>query len=114
MNRQEVYDRVKKHLLTQNRKSMNESGDICVYRGPDNLRCAIGALISDEAYHTGLEGMIAHERSVENALNASGIMVETTEDRDLLSDLQSIHDIYEPFQWPDKLKDRAYSYGLNP
>ncbi len=43
---QEVYSQVRKHLLTQKMKSIEE-GKGCVYRGPDGLMCAAGCLISD-------------------------------------------------------------------
>lgn len=53
---QEVFDRVVKHLLTQNKVSFaskngdSKNGDICAYRGAGGLMCAVGCLIPDNLY----------------------------------------------------------------
>lgn len=51
---QETFDRVAKHLLKQNKKSVN--GTQCMYRSSDGLQCALGCLIPDELYVPSLEG----------------------------------------------------------
>jgi len=48
-------DAIVAHLLDQGRPSVNESGD-CLYRGPDGLMCALGALISPSLYQPYMEG----------------------------------------------------------
>ena len=56
MNRQEVFDKVAIHLLTQNAKALN-SGGLCVYKTPNGLRCAVGCLIPDghDALNSGAD-----------------------------------------------------------
>ena len=58
MTPQEAFETVAKHLLAQGRPSKNEKG-MCVYRGPDGLKCAVGALIPDEAYDPRMEDIYA-------------------------------------------------------
>jgi hypothetical protein len=54
MTNQEVFDTVVTHLLAQGVKSESETG--CMYRGPHNLKCAVGCLIPDELYDSIIEG----------------------------------------------------------
>ena len=54
MNDQDVFDRVATHLLTQKRRSTNQS--IPLYRDDRGNKCAIGCLIDDEHYNPILEG----------------------------------------------------------
>jgi len=91
MDQQDVFNRVVAHAREQGRRSMLSTGS-CAYRGEDGTKCFIGALITDEAYYWRLEcqGVSSHE--VHEALAASGVIVETTEDRNLCSRLQTIHD----------------------
>jgi len=64
----------------------------CAYRGEDGTKCFIGALITDEAYDWRLEcqGVSSHE--VAQALRGSGVDMQTTEDFNLCTRLQAIHD----------------------
>lgn len=52
---QEIFSKVATHLLTQKRKS-TDAGGTCKYRGPNDLKCAIGCLIGDNEYHPMMEG----------------------------------------------------------
>lgn len=44
---QELFDKATTAILQQGCRSVNPAGQ-CRYRGPNNLKCAIGHLISDE------------------------------------------------------------------
>lgn len=56
MNNQEFFDRAVTHLFRQGRQSRATDGSgSCLYRGPDNTRCAIGAFIPDELYSRVIE-----------------------------------------------------------
>lgn len=46
MTNQEAFDIVVRHLRAQGAKS--EIGCTCLYRGPAGMKCAIGALLTDE------------------------------------------------------------------
>lgn len=58
MNAQEVLNRVTKHLFDQGIASVGsveDQGEICVYRSPNGLTCAVGCLIPDDAYTQNME-----------------------------------------------------------
>lgn len=112
---QEIFDRVAVHLLTQNKKSERPVSAQCLYRGPFDLKCAIGALIKDEVYSHDLEGHRANIFTVRKALKRSGVPVdvESEEDAKFLTDLQDIHDLWEVTMWPRMLRETAQMYGLN-
>lgn len=46
--KQELFDRISKHLLKQNERSAEHIGGACRYRGDNGLKCAVGAIIPDK------------------------------------------------------------------
>jgi len=106
MTIQELFSRVRAHLLSQGRKSTSVGGDVCLYRGEGNLRCAIGCLIPDEMYSTDLEGKLA---DAEIILNLCGLEPDQA---GLAFSLQSAHDHALVCQWPAKLAEVARVFGL--
>ena len=116
MDQQDVFNRVVAHARQQGRRSMLPTGS-CAYRGEDGTKCFIGALITDEAYYWRLEcqGVSSHE--VLEALAASGVIVETTDEMVFCSRLQTIHDgsgIHgdTPRQWEDNFRATARQFDL--
>jgi hypothetical protein len=111
MNRQEIFDKVAVHLLTQGCKSEGkkpDGGTDCLYRGPNGEMCAAGCLISDEQYNPKMEGNsfreIAHELPEFMSDNeATGFVMA----------LQLIHDCDHPDEWLESLKNTALKYNLN-
>lgn len=102
LDRQEVFNRVVTHLRKQGeRSSLEEDSRICLYRGPNGLKCAIGGLIADEHYSSMIESQGVEHPKVVEALKASGIPVDDTMFTDLtfLRALQRIHDFSEPSEW---------------
>lgn len=98
---QEIFDKVATHLATQGKKSLGPMGG-CLYRSPDGCMCAVGCLITDEAYQESMEGWCVSEVGFRNAIEQSGIEY-TVENLRLLSSLQSIHDVNEVAEWKTKL-----------
>ena len=127
-DKQEIFDTVAVHLLTQNAKSLagnkaikNTSfEDNCLYRNDFGQKCAIGCLIPDELYDTGLEYHSAYEL-VQLATDLIDdpeifkpfIVWDTPEVRDLLCDLQGVHDVEKIEDWPTELARVAFEYKLN-
>ena len=119
MNTLEVFNKVEANLLAQGVRSIRKSliSDMCAYRGAGGLRCAVGCLIKDEAYHKGLEGiaMWADEKEedrqmlLEEALIKSGIDLNSTMTH-MLSDLQSLHDTVKPKVWKQRLQNLRVKY----
>lgn len=116
MNRQRTYDLVRDHLTHQNAKSVGpddymgkEEG--CLFRGPNGLRCAIGALIPDELITPELNSRSVM-RLPPSILEFIG--VNNHSDRGFLAELQYIHDSWNPECWPQALYEFAMGYGLRP
>jgi hypothetical protein len=107
---QEIFNRVVAHLLRQNDRSTDING-LCAYRGGDGLMCAVGCLISDEAYDPSFEGMSAQLPRVVVALEKSGITVTDDLER-LLVRLQELHDITPVESWKSTLAKIATEFNL--
>jgi len=120
MTKQEIYTKVRNHLLSQGAKSMlpRSSNDFqaqCAYRGEEGRSCAAGCLIPDENYHPGLESFSATSPGVAAAMGY--LWGERTQEQDeqlhLIRELQVIHDTFHPCNWRERLDMVAESYGLS-
>lgn len=113
MNKQEIYDKVKAHLLAQGRRALRPgSKRACVYRAPNGDKCAAGVLIADEHYSEDLEGKPAYcNFDVNYALRKSDVPEECLS---FVGELQTIHDTAPVGVWREKLEALARRKGLNP
>lgn len=118
---QEIFDIVAEHLLTQNAKSVvvapstgHGATPICVYHGPGKLRCAVGALISEEQYEEAMEGQNVEGLFLTYTDNLRSCGLISIEHEQLLDDLQNIHDCAPVSEWPYKLHTASIEWGLNP
>ena len=113
INRQDVFNKIKNHLLSQDKRSVIDKGTrrLCAYRGDNDLSCAIGCLIPDTMYYEDLEGMGVCDEPVLVILKTCKI---PTDDKslNLLNHLQEMHDGDPPAQWENSLKRIATQYGL--
>ena len=99
----EIFDKVKTHLLAQGERALE--GSMCVYHAQSGLKCAVGCLITEEAYIEALEGDTidtADDLGLRAALEASGISLDRTT-INMLFRLQSIHDNVYPPDWVNEL-----------
>lgn len=102
---QEVFDQVATHLLTQMKRSMDDSLTGCLYRGEEDLKCAAGCLISDEEYSKEFE-----DKDWDDLIKFK--MVPKSH-QTLIRDLQLVHDQYiRVDDWYEKLKHLATDHGL--
>lgn len=105
MTRQQMFSKVAKHLLKQNKVCKKRVGD-CLYRGPKGMKCAIGALIPNKLYQKefedigDLETIIDHIPTIHKLFGGRKHLK-------FLQDLQEIHDDFLPEDWPKKLKEFA-------
>lgn len=114
MTRQEIFDKVALHLLTQGKRSENEYG--CMYRGDEGRMCAAGCLIKEEDYDNDLENKIVSADDVYEALTCSGVFERDIYDQEkveLLLKLQDMHDTRNPDIWAIKLRDAAEKFGIS-
>ena len=110
-----VIDTVTEHLLKQNAKSVSPKGagvtGQCAYRGLNGHKCAIGVLISDDAYTETINTLAVSHPFVADALERSGYNVSNDHKLlELLKELQTIHDSIDPFKWKSTLQERRKSW----
>lgn len=95
---EEVFEYIRNHLLTQNRKSTDINGN-CMYKNEQGLKCAAGCLIPDDMYYPDLE-YIKWDSLVTRKLVPEGHM-------ELIQEMQRIHDDNDSITWElalDKLE----------
>lgn len=120
---QQVFDKVAKHLLTQNARSVRKTPDEdycdagedqCAYRGDDGKMCAVGCLISDEEYTPYFEGMFVFYvvMNLHQWSHDSDIPYDVRARIALLTRLQFIHDSIAPALWSSCLAACANKFGL--
>lgn len=106
MNNQEAFDIMVKHLRKQGRRCMADKK--CLYRGPDGMKCAVGALIPDSHYDPEMESGGAAEDIAGNYRIPEWDGIETA----LLSNMQDVHDSFDPSDWERKFAAVAADFGL--
>lgn len=109
LSRQEIFDKVAAHLLSQMKRSQNSTG--CAYRGADDTKCAVGCLIPDALYSPDMElkRVWTLFRAFPDAMVASGL---SEADSQFLDQLQSVHDVNEPKYWRGELAALAARHQL--
>jgi len=126
LTNQEIFTRVKRHLLKQKCQAKALGG--CRYRTSDDLKCAVGCLIPKKLYKTEIEGLVigdwstthgeTDEENIElgqkenllfKILRKIGI---TKQNHRLLAVLQCVHDESDPNSWADRLKEVAKDFRL--
>jgi hypothetical protein len=112
----DVFNYVKQHLLDQNEKSLDPHSLSCYYRAQNEqgktLMCAIGCLIDDNFYSEKLENCSPNDPDVKKAVENS-IFSDWEYNVSLLSELQNIHDEYEPDQWSLRLEYLESDFNEN-
>lgn len=108
MTKQEVFDAVARHLLTQRRRSFDGKAG-CAYRGPEGRKCAAGALLPDDQYDPRMEGHTVFTVTRGTRDKFAAIVGESN--LGLLGDLQSIHDT--GLYWSIKLKECAEKHCVS-
>lgn len=118
MSMQEIFDKVYVHLLTQNAKSLHKlvpgTPPSCAYRGDNGTMCAVGCLISDEAYTPSIEGFGVRGTVVSRVLRRLDVLplVRYGEELKFLAELQGIHDVTDVTTWDGGLRRLANLHGL--
>ena len=82
---QTAFDTVVAHLRLQKKRSAKPGTNVCMYRGPDGTKCAVGVLIPDDQFDPTKE--IQHISYLHSTIPAlQGI------DLDFLCEVQRVHD----------------------
>lgn len=123
MDKQQIFNTVAQNLLIQNECSWN--GEICLYRGPNGLKCAAGVLIPDELYQPEMEGHdfcefngpeIGRQALLEAPkpeLWNDVIALVGADNIGLIKKLQKIHDQNQPEEWTQLLNELAEAERLD-
>jgi len=102
MDKQQTFDKVVTHLLTQNEKAQDEYD--CLYRHPlSGNTCAVGCLISEEMYHESME----YTPLKDLILDHPELRPIIEPQLDLLTELQKVHDSFDVSRWPSELVELA-------
>lgn len=119
VTKQETFNIVAKHLLTQNERAQNYSS--CCYLTADGKKCAVGCLIPAGEYSPSFEGLnlnpfvfdprLGSKQQQTNPIRA--LMESLGHDIGLLRDLQNIHDGYQVDSWPEALTRLAEQNNLD-
>ncbi len=90
LTQQKIFNKVAKHLLTQNKKAYQDGG--CVMKTKSGLMCAVGCLIPDSMWNDNNATMVGQSDKWKEYVGFS-------KNWGLLGALQSVHDGYKPSQW---------------
>ena len=111
MTNQEAFDRALQGIRAQGYRQSG-SGGVCMYRGPDGLKCGVGHCIPDEEYRAMFEQKAIHVLFQQGVVISSLVGV----DRRLLNQLQRAHDSllggYNYFPWERRMQEIALQSGL--
>ena len=120
MTDQQVFDSVYEHMVKQGKRSVSVVDGECMYRGPDGLKCAVGALIPDDIYEPEMDQPTSAIGTSFYSINYRFPKIEEffkDINPDLLSGLQNIHDLDE--SWNEmyfighfKMKNLAIKHDL--
>ena len=93
----DVFEFIKNHLLTQGERSLMENEMTCAYLGAEGKKCAVGALIREDIYHSSIEEKPVNHSLVRSAVTKSvpNWIINT----DMLGELQCIHDGVSTSNW---------------
>lgn len=117
MDAQQTFEKVARHLLTQNAKA-TDADENCLYRDIYTGRsCAVGCLIPEEDYTVDFEYQLLYlgDESKKRSTNIGDYLVKHgyAEHFDLLNALQKIHDYSDIYKWKYELIECGHQYNLN-
>ncbi len=118
--RQETFDKVALHLLTQNKRAEDDDG-VCMYWERESGRqCAVGCLIPKNEYKKEFEGKVLFEFDATHRVPTEPVtpssvgkfMKDKGYDLSLLYEMQNIHDTDTVARWRIKLLELASRKNL--
>lgn len=93
----DVFEFIKNHLLTQGQRSLMDNEMTCAYFGAEGKKCAVGALIREDIYHSSIEEKPVNHSLVQSAITKS--VPNWKINTEMLCELQSIHDGKSMYDW---------------
>jgi hypothetical protein len=114
LNRQLMFDDVAKHMAQQRKRSTHDG--TCLYRGPNGLKCGIGALIPDANYSPAMDMAMPFEetlRYLDKKYGTIGTVGEWGFASDAIFTQRYLHDTYLSRDWDDGLRRDLFQGALN-
>jgi len=112
---QKTFNKVVRHLLKQKKRSAREGGRLCLYRGPNGMKCAIGCLIPNKEYKEKMDygyDVMKLWTSYPKLSVFKPVKHREHEYLKFLCMCQDIHDFNYPRQWKKELLALANKYEL--
>lgn len=109
LTKQQTFNKVATHLLTQNSKALNNYGG-CNYKNDIGLKCAAGCLIPDDIYNKDVEG--GQVDCMEN-FDRPELFKSLVTSLNFLKELQNLHDHQLVMDWKQKLRNLAIKHKLS-
>jgi hypothetical protein len=78
-------------VVGRNRKSSTRSG-VCLYRGPNGSRCAVGACMTNREYRKDMDSIASGGTDVFSVVGRFDHLSHLRPHREMLNDLQNLHD----------------------
>jgi len=114
MTKQEVFNKVAKHLLKQGERALTKNGT-CQFHVPDSkMRCAVGCLITKRYYKVDMEFHSPEGLFVEFPKEMKNLRLNKRRHKIILDELQELHDndYTDPEDWSEELKKLAQNHKL--
>lgn len=110
---QAAFDAVLDHSRKQPFQALSPNGHSCLYRAAEGAKCFIGALMPDDVYD-GLSDVERRScsRRLMHDVKAFVELFEANINRELIDDLQCVHDTFSVARWERELADVAKKYDL--
>lgn len=114
MNMQEIFDKAVGGVVAQGGPSSGVTEELtavclCLYRGDNGRKCAVGHLIDDSAYSSELEGQNVSDEKVRWAVENSVGRELSRREVEMLVDLQAAHDQGYGEDFPEYIPGFLYS-----
>ena len=106
-SKQETFNRVATHLLTQSKKCLDPVSRGCLYRDGKGACCAAGCLLTDRTYDEDFEGQSIEEIIEDVRTDWFGHNAK------LVGALQDLHDRWSVRTWKDHLYNLANLHSLD-
>jgi hypothetical protein len=105
MSQQEILQTVATHLAKQGKRAVKCGTGTCMYRGPNDTKCALGPFIPDATYTSSMEGKDVRGLISDFGDRLPGVVQKNLR---LFKALQLVHDTAR-----DDDYERMVRYGLN-
>jgi hypothetical protein len=106
LTNQQTFDKVVKALRLQGKPSFDPETFSCLYRGPDNTKCAAGHLIPNDKYRPEFEEGSVHREDIKYVIETEGYNLTLVVDLQLCHDMSATDTYHTNDSFMEKLERR--------